>query len=329
MKLAPSKLIPAQYTCYYLYGEDRDALFESAEALLACPEGKAQTIRADIGEIERIELESKHQGLFGTVRCHALIRNAESASPKQTEQLLQLVDHLPEETRLVICAAGIEARKALHRKMMTLTQVASCHFPRPTSAKFREWLLACLADEGLKLSKGAEVLLAEHLDGMRLAAQQAIERLRLYDGGKGEELGTDVVGDLVGEHSPDELADYCRAMAMREGRAISLLHRLLHEQHVAEVLILSWLQTRFQGLLLYLWHAQGNSGDAVRRAGLFKENRKLVPQEARHWQPLPLMRALALISEAEVKLKGASIESKPIVMERLALQLLALDTPAP
>ena len=34
------------------------------------------------------------------------------------------------------------------------------------------------------------------------------------------------------------------------------------------------------------------------------------------------MHALALIAEAEIKLKGASLEDKPVVIERLTLQLL-------
>jgi len=322
VKLTPDRLIPAKHACYYLYGEDRDALFESAESLLASPEGEAQTIRVDISEINRIELESKHQGLFGGTRCHALIRNAESANPKQMNQLLQLVDHLPLDTRLVICAAGIESRKALHKKMIGLAQVASCQFPRPTSAQFQTWLREQLEKSGLKLNAEAEMMLAEKLDGMRQAARQAIERLKLFDGGLGEKMGVDVVGDLLGERSPAELADYCRAIASRENSAISILHRLLGDQKVAEVQVLSWLQMRFQNMLLYLWHAQENPRDAAFRAKLFGDMRQQVPQESRHWQPNELMRALALIAEAEIKLKGASVEDKPVVIERLTLDLL-------
>ena len=300
-------------------------MFESAESLLAASEGEAQTIRADISEIERIELESKHQGLFGGTRCHALIRNAESANPKQTNQLLQLVDHLPLDTRLVICAAGIESRKALHKKMIAQAQVASCQFPRPTSAQFQAWLRQQLEHSGLKLSSEAEMMLAEKLDGMRQAARQAIERLRLYDGGRGEQMGMDVVGDLLGERSPVELGDYCRAVTSRENSAVSILHRLLGDQKVAEVQVLSWLQMRFQSMLLYLWHVQENPRDAAFRAKLFGDMRQQIPQESRHWQPNGLMRALALIAEAEVKLKGASVEDKPVVIERLTLDLLKAE----
>jgi len=324
VKLSPSALLPAKHACYYLYGEDRDALFESADALLA--EGAADTtaLRVDIGELERVQVESRSQGLFGATRCHALIRNAESATPKQAEQLLDFVNNLPKSTRLVICAAGIEYRKSLHRKMMAQKAVAHCEFPRPTPESFQAWLDARLEDAGLRLSAEARALLAEHLDGLRLAARQAVERLQLYDNGAGDELGADVVGDLVGERSPDELADFCHAMAMREARAISLLHRLMHDQQVSEIQILSWLQTRFQGLLLYLWHARGGAPDAARRAGLFGDGRQLAPREARCWSPQALIRTLVLMVEAEMKLKGSSIEPKPVVVERLALHLLNL-----
>ncbi len=324
MKLSPSGLLPPRHACYYLYGEDRDALFESADALLAGEAGAVTMLRVDIGEIDRVQVESRSQGLFGATRCHALVRNAESATPKQTDQLLAFVNALPEGTRLIVCAAGIEYRKALHKKMVAYRAVASCEFPRPTPARFQAWLDAQLEDAGLRLSEEAKALLADHLDGLRLAARQAVERLQLYDNGIGEELGVDVVGDLVGERSPDELPDLCHAMAMREPRALSLLHRLMHDQQVAEVQILSWLQTRFQGLLLYCWHIQDDARTATRRAGLFGEAQKLVPQEARCWSPSALMRALTLIVDAEMKLKGSSVEPKPVVMERLALHLLAL-----
>jgi len=324
MKLSPSGLLPARHACYYLYGEDRDALFESANALLAEGPADITELRVDIGELDRVQVESRSQGLFGVTHCHALIRNAESATPKQTEQLLSFVDTLPDGTRLIICAPGIEYRKVLHRKIVARKAVASCEFPRPGTAGFRAWLDARLEEAGLRLSDEARALLGEHLDGLRLAARQAVERLQLYDNGAGEELGPDVVGDLVGERSPDELADFCHAMAMREARAVSLLHRLMYDQQVSEVQILGWLQTRFQGLLLYHWHAQGSTRDAARRAGLFGDGLRLAPQEVRCWSPQDLIQALMLMVESEIKLKGSSVEPKPVVMERLALHLLSL-----
>ena len=299
-------------------------MFEAADALLGEASAELTTLRVDIGELERIQVEARSQGLFGATRCHAVVRNAESATPKQTEQLLAFVDALPDGTRLIVCAPGVEYRKALHRKMVARGKVACCEFPRPTPARFQAWLDDRIREAGLRLSAEARVLLAEHLDGLRLAARQAVERLYLYDNGAGEELGADVVGDLVGERSPDELADFCHAMAMRKPRAISLLHRLMHDQRVSELQIISWLQTRFQGLLLYHWHARDGARDAARRAGLFGDGRQLAPQEAPCWPPRTLMQALVLMVEAETRLKGSSLESGPVIMERLALQLLSL-----
>lgn len=322
MRLEPAGLLPPQYACYYLYGEDADALMEAAEELLAWEAEAAHTLRVDVDEIGRIELEARHDGLFGTHRCHALVRNAQSATPKQGEQLLKLAADPPAATRLIICAPGVEWRKALHKRMLEMQAVASCRFAMPTPASFRAWLCDRLREADVQLDSEAEALLADRLYGMRQAARQAIARLSLYAGGEKQVLAMGVVGDLLGERAPAEIAAYCGAVARRDAAAIRILRRLLVDQRVAPTQILSWLYRRLTQLLLYRWYAHRDRRTAARRARLFGDARLQVPEEAKYWQGSELIQALAELARAEVLLKGASLEAKDIVLERLTLALL-------
>ncbi|MDQ6982921.1 MAG: hypothetical protein Q9M08_07985, partial [Mariprofundus sp.] len=104
MRLYPDKLLPPQYHVYYLFGDDHDALFETAELLLIAGQNSALRMRLDINELARFEEEYRNQGLFGPSCFYALVRNAQSANPKQIDHLLRLVEMSVDEHRLIICA---------------------------------------------------------------------------------------------------------------------------------------------------------------------------------------------------------------------------------
>ncbi|MFQ5581130.1 MAG: DNA polymerase III subunit delta [Mariprofundaceae bacterium] len=321
MQLPSARLLPPEYPAYYLHGEDRDALFEAAEALLEAGERDAIRLRVDVSELGRIEVESSSQGLFGQSCCYALVRNGESASPKQTEHLLKLATGIQAENRIIICAAEISAKKALHQRMQAETKVVSCAFLTPAPEEFQRWFGSLLEDAGIRISDDAVIMTAERLHGMRQAARRLVERLQFYDNGEGKMLGQEVVGDLLGEHCPEDLGKYCEAVAQRSPQALSMLRRLF-QQRVAEVQVLGWLSGRIQQLLMYRWYAAQEPRSAAKKARLFGAARQSVPEESRQWQGQELALAMWRIHEAEVLLKGASIEDKPVVLERLTLDLV-------
>ncbi|MDQ6960817.1 MAG: DNA polymerase III subunit delta [Mariprofundaceae bacterium] len=321
VKLSPSRIIPPEHACYYLTGDDEDAVFEIAEALLADGSENALLVRVDVTELARIH-ENLAPGLFGESRCHAMVRNAASARPKQIDQLEKLAANPPEGLRLILCAPGIESKKALHKRLTALPKIAWCAFPRMDETQFLQWLEGLIADAGLTLSGEAMALMGGQLQGMRLAAKQAVERLRLYDDGEGAELDVQVVGDLLGERSPRDLAAFCNAVGERSSTALSILRRLLRDQQVSEIQALSWLSTRIQQLLMYSWYVEKDHRSASSKAHLFGEAKKRVPQEAKLWQGRELIQAMEQITRAEMLLKGASVEDKPVVLERLTLNLV-------
>jgi DNA polymerase III delta subunit len=111
-------------------------------------------------------------------------------------------------------------------------------------------------------------------------------------------------------------------VASRSVGALSLLKGLLDGQQVAEVQVASWLTTRLQQLLMYRWFEAKRDGSALQKARVFGEARRLVPGEARRWKVPELIAALHRTLEAETRLKGASVEGKRVVLERLTLDLV-------
>ncbi len=323
MRLSPRQLLPAQHKSYYLHGEDQDAIHEAAEALLAAGEPEAVRLRVDVKELARIEAESKNQGLFGPSNCYALVRNVQSANPKQTEHLLKLAHAVLPGNRLIICAIGIDWKKALHKKMKAESALVQCEFHLPDEAEFRCWLQEEIRKTKLNMSSDMLSWVSERLCGMRLATRQLIQRLVWYDGGTGEVLTLEVIGELLGERAPDALEDWCHAVAKRDVRAPGLTRRLLHDQNLAEVQMLSWLRMRLQQILMYCWFQSKRERNPLQAAKVFGAARGKVAEESRRWSGQELNMAVNRIVAAEKLIKGASVEDKSIVIERLVLDLVS------
>ncbi|MDX8381546.1 MAG: hypothetical protein R8M14_05485 [Ghiorsea sp.] len=321
--MSPDQLLPAEHRSYYLYGEDRDALFESADKLLAEGDTEAVRLRVDVSELERVEVESRSQGLFGPQACYALVRNAESATPKQSEHLLTLAASVASENRLILCAADITWKKAMHKKMLLETLVVHAEFRRLTDVQFADWLANEVKIANVYIKPDALQMVAERLTGMKAAAKQLIQRMKLYDNEEGIQFDTALVGEMLGEHAPEDLDDFCHAVAMKESKAIDLLRKLLINQQVSDVQLQTWLSMRLQQMLMYLWYQNKGERYPSRTAKLFGKASQLVPKEVKCWTAQELMDAMQSLTQTEKLLKGASIESRFMVLERLVLGLIS------
>ncbi|MDQ7004846.1 MAG: hypothetical protein Q9N67_08015 [Ghiorsea sp.] len=322
MQVSPQKLLPVEHRSYYLFGEDRDILVEAGEALLAAGEEGAIRLRLDVSELERYEVESRSQALFGPQACYALVRDAESATPKQSEHLLKLAASVSLQNRLILCAPGITWKKALHKKMLAETKVVSCEFRTPSLEQFQAWLADEIKASNLYVTADANMMMAGSLHGLREAAKQLITRMKLYDHEEGVQFDVALVGELLGEHAPQDLDDFCHAVAMKETRAIILLRRLLINQQVSDVQLHTWLSMRLQGLLMFLWYQRMGERRPAQAARIFGAASQLVGQEVKQWNAPELMIAMKKMTDTEKLLKGASIESRLLVLERLLLGLI-------
>ncbi|MDQ6974484.1 MAG: DNA polymerase III subunit delta [Mariprofundaceae bacterium] len=307
---------------YYFFGDDRDALFEHADALQQTGDNHALRLRLDVAELSRIEEEQRNPSLFGVQPCYALVRNGESASPKQGEHLLHLAQHTIHPHRLILCAPGIAWKKAMHKKMCALKMIQQQEFSSPSLHRFHAWLRDEIKKAGLHVDEDRLTMVAENLCGMRLAARQWIDRLLCYKGLEQVPISSSVMTALLGEHAPDDLDDWVHQVTMRQASSLRLTHRLLYEQHVSEVHMHAWLSIRFQQLLMYRWHHSKRHPRALQAAKVFGNAVRLVPQASEQWEAQALMDVMKSLQDAEILLKGASVEDKKIVLERLVLAIL-------
>lgn len=324
MQVSAQKILPAQHQSYYLFGEDRDTLFETAESLLAEGEHEALRLRVDVSELDKIEVESRSQGLFGPQACYALVRNGETATPKQSEHLLKLAASVESGNRLIICAADITWKKAMHKQMLAESLVVSSEFRMPSMDDFQRWFMEQIKQANLYVEHDAILMAVERLCGLRLAAKQMIQRMKLYDNGEGINFDTKLLGELMGERAPDDLESYCHAVAMKQTQAIHLLRHLLINQQVSDIQLLTWLSMRMNQMLMYLWYQAKGERSPIQAARIFGDAKQYIGKEVQQWSAPELINVIKALTEAEKLLKGASIESRQMVLERLTLQLIKI-----
>jgi DNA polymerase-3 subunit delta len=270
-----------------------------------------------------IEVESRSQGLFGPQACYALVRNADGATPKQSEHLLQLAASVQPGNRLIICAADITWKKAMHKKMLAESLVVSSEFRMPSVEGFNAWFTDQVKQANLYVNHDAMAMIGERLCGLRVAAKQLIARMKLYDNDEGINFDSQFVGELLGERAPDDLESFCHAVAMKDVQSIVLLRHLLVNQQVSDVQLLTWLSMRMNQLLMYFWYQAKGERNPIQAARIFGEAKQKITTEAKHWTASELMTVMNDLTSAEKLLKGASIESRHIVLERLTLQLVS------
>jgi len=327
MRISSSQIAQGNYGAYYLYGEDRDAIHAAADKLLHQNDDAMPRYRVDCNELDRIGSEWSNPSLFGPSGCVGLVRNGESATPKQAKQLLDMAQIVPQGSRLIICASSATIwKKAAHKKFLALTDLACCEYSIPTPAQFQRWLVDCASERGLQLDQETVERASERLLGLQQAALQWMQRLQWYQEGEQQSshqgnITWGVAGALLGEQAPTELDAWCHAVASQSPDALLLQRRLIAQQ-VTPVQMIVWLSIRMQQIVLYRWYQSQRSRDPVRDARLFGNARKLVPREAQLWSGQMINALLSRLATSEQQIKGASIASDHIVLEELVRELI-------
>ncbi|MDQ6951403.1 MAG: hypothetical protein Q9M26_07040 [Mariprofundales bacterium] len=321
MKLSAHQLAASKLSAYYLHGENRDGVELSANTLFARA-SELPHLRLDVDRLAEIEQQWGNPTLFGPNGCVALVRNADAARYKQVDHLLAMVERVPPGSLLILCAVGAMWKKAIHKKLIAIPALAHCDFHTPTPGEFLRWLHDAANTREINLSQETLELASERLCGLQQAATQWLERLSCYADGDSAPIPWSVAATLLGEQAPEALEEWCHALAMREPRALKLQRRLVREQRVSEVQMVRWIGIRMQQIVLYRWHQSQRAANPIAAAKVFGDARKRVPKEAAQWPAEQLSGLLSRIRHAEQLLKGASLQSKEVVLEHLTCDLL-------
>ncbi len=324
MRIPERQIADTRCFCLYLFGEDEEALRDSAERWLNAGGPQTLRMRLELAEQDRFERHLRAPSLFGRQPCRALIRNAHAATAKDAERWRRWAGEMSADgdCRLLLCAVGAMHKKSWHKSLLQHADIAYCEFRRQDGDAFLSWLRQALADADIELAPEDVQWAAERLRGLRGEARQWIERLRCWQGGQAQPIPREAAFALCGEHAPTPLDAWCDAVVMRKSQSLALAHRLICQQHVSALQMLAWLERRFSMLLMYAWHRAQGHADPVRAAGLFGAARVCAPQAVRHWSGRELMRAMHAIGEAERRLKGASRRPEHEIVEDLLMRIL-------
>ncbi len=304
MRLHPSKLFPPRHACYYLHGEDAEAIVDVAERL--CQVGLQQDVsvlRFDIDELAQLISLLSTADMFSVRRYHVIIRDIASATPTQQKQLQRCIALAGKSLRLLICAPKIAWRKKLHQQLLKQDNIAVCEFRAANERDFSQWLAQELKARQLTLDAEVVAFITERLQGLRQASKSLLDRLELYANGEDDAIDVRTAHALMGESCPVSLADFCHAFAMREHQSLALLKRVRADLNHHDMQLLAWLGMRLQFLLLHHWYKAKRQLSSLK---LFGDARKHVATEAGLWTAEELMLALIALAQLEVDLKGAS-----------------------
>lgn len=235
------------------------------------------------------------------------------------EQLERYLDDPNPDVVLVLLAPKADRRLSTWKLLAARGREHLCG--RPKGRELRDFAQAELQRAGLRLAPdGLEELIDRVGQDLRRLASE-VEKLRSFDGGKGQRLGAGEVaavlgrglaqpfyklGDLLWQRRPDQLLqlvhgllDECSSESDRRGSAIGIvasLHRSLRQLRVARELAAR----------------RASSDEIVARTKVLPFKLRDLLDAARAWSDVDLARALSALATADRRLKSS-------VDERVAL----------
>ncbi|MEA2828743.1 MAG: polymerase subunit delta [Actinomycetota bacterium] len=227
-------------------------------------------------------------------------------------------------TRLVLVAGGGQLSRAIADAVRKVGHVVDATVP--TGRNRSTWLAARIKDGPVRLDAAAIDLAGRHLGDDLGRLGSLLETLAVAYGA-GARLGPDEVAPFLGEAggvAPWELTD-----AIDRGdtaAALTTLHRLTAAGGRHPLVVLATLHTHFARMLRLDGADAPDETAAARLLGLtgstFPAKKALL--QARRLGSAPIARAITLLADADMALKGATEWSGDLVLEVLVARLSRL-----
>jgi DNA polymerase-3 subunit delta len=261
---------------------------------------------------------------FFTERRVVVARGLGRFGAEELAPLLAYLNDPLSSTALVLVASGGPVSQKVPNAVKKIGHVVDVSLRQAKDAK--AWFQARLKDAPLRLDANASRTVADHVgdDVGRL-----VGLLNLLEGvhGPGARLTEDDVVPFLGEAggvAPWELTD-----AIDEGRteaALTHLHRMLEGGGRHPLVIMATLQTHYTRMLRLDGAQAANEAAAAKLLGMTGSTfpaRKALAQ-ARRLGPSGVHRAISLLADADLALKGAIDWSGELVLEVLVARLSRL-----
>ncbi len=244
-----------------------------------------------------------------------------------TADVAPLVAYLADpldSTRLVLVAGGGQLSRSIADAVRKVGHVVDAAVP--TGRNRSAWLAARIKEGPVRLDGAAVDLAGRHLGDDLGRLGSLLETLAVAFG-PGARLGPDDVAPFLGEAggvAPWELTD-----AIDRGdtaSALTTLHRLLVAGGRHPLVVLSTLHTHFARMLRLDGADAPDESAAARLLGMTGSTypAKKALLQARRLGSAPIARAITLLADADMALKGATEWSGDLVLEVLVARLSRL-----
>jgi DNA polymerase-3 subunit delta len=314
---------------YFVKGEDAVVVADTVRTLVdeLVGDGDAaltvEDFSSDDYELTAV-IDAAQTPPFFTDRRVVVARGIGRFGAEELAPLLAYLDDPLPSTALVLVASGGVVSQKVPNAVKKIGHAVDVTLRQTKDA--RAWFQARLRDASVRLDAGAAKAVADHVgdDVGRL-----VGLLNLLEGvhGSGARLTADDVVPFLGEAggvAPWELTD-----AVDEGRteaALTHLHRMMEGGGRHPLVIMATLQTHYTRMLRLDGAQVADEAAAASLLGLRGSTypaRKALAQ-ARRLGPAGVHRAISLLADADLALKGAIDWSGELVLEVLVARLSRL-----
>lgn len=263
---------------------------------------------------------------FLTDRRVVLARNAGVLNADEGARIVQYLDDPLDTTALVLVGGGGTVPQKLAAAVKTKGEIVEAGLPRQARDR-TSWIVGKLKQAPVKLDNRAAQRLGEHL-GEDLSRLNGILEVLRTAYGEGATVGVEQLEPFLGEAggvAPWDLTD-----AIDKGdapTALDLLHRLVKGGDRHPLVVMATLHRHYGQMLRLDGSGARDEKQAAQVLGLKGSTfpaKKALTSSRRLGSP-KIRRAVALLAEADLDLRGQKNWSEELVMEVLIARLCQLS----
>jgi DNA polymerase-3 subunit delta len=325
---------PQPVPAYLVRGDDAVLLSEATRTLLGVAVGDddaalaVEDLDLEVGDDHSVGalLDACLTPPFLTDRRVVLGRNAGALVADEAARIVRYLAEPLDTTVLVLVAGGGTIPQKLVAAVKEVGEIVEAGLPRQARER-TSWLVDRVRKASVKLDAEATNRLGEHL-GEDLSRLGGILDVLTTAFGEGASLGLAEVEPFLGEAggvAPWDLTD-----AIDRGdapTALALLHRLMGAAERHPLVVMATLHRHYASMLRLEGSGARNDAEAAQLLGLkgstFPAKKALAT--ARKLGAPKIRRAIALLAEADLDLRGAKAWPDTLVMELLVARLAQLS----
>ena len=260
---------------------------------------------------------------FLTSRRVVVARNAGALTADDGGRLVTYLENPLPTTVLVLVAGGGQVPQKLTNTVKRVGRTVDAGVPSGRGRS--EWLAERLRDAPVRLDARARDLLARHL-GDDLGRVGSLLDVLAAAHGEGARVGPDELRPFLGEAGAVAPWDLTDAIDRGEtDAALEHLHRMLAAGERHPLVVMATLHRHYAAMLRLDGAAVADEEAAARVLGLrstFPARKAL--HQARRLAPAGVRRAITLLADADVDLRGARAWPDTLVLEVLVARLSRL-----